>query len=145
MTDINDFEESLAEVEEGFVVDVQLFLHEMMVAKKVSRAELARRMNVSRGRISQIFSDDCKNLTIRLLAKATHALGEVPSIDSAITRALREEREEETRNDAISRSANVVPLWRDVTENSDLVDRECGSDDVRLGGIVKRLRAGGVR
>ena len=110
MNDNYVLEEALVEVEEGFVVDVQLFLHEMMVEKNVSRAELARRMNVSRGRITQLFSDDCKNFTIRLLAKAAHALGEVPTLDSSITRRRREAREEESQVAFIARSPNVVSL-----------------------------------
>lgn len=145
MNDIINANEDLATVEEGFVVDVQVFLHEMMVEKQVSRAELARRMGVSRGRVTQIFSDDCKNLTIRLLARATHALGEVPMIDSDLTRRLRDEREQETQNEIIATASNVHPMWRDASEGGNLADRECGDGDVRLDGVVHRLRAGGSR
>lgn len=135
--------EDLVTIEEGFVVDVQVFLHEMMVEKQVSRAELARLMGVSRSRITQIFSDDCKNLTIRLLAKAAHALGEVPMIESELTRRLRDEREQEARSNFIAVASNVHPIWRDATEGRSLADRECSDRDVRLDGVVHRLRAGG--
>lgn len=66
--------------EEAFVVDVQILLHKIMEEKGFSRADLARAMNVSRPRITQIFSDECKNLTVRLLARAMHALGEMPEL-----------------------------------------------------------------
>ena len=68
--------------EEAFVVDVQILLHKIMLEKGISRADLARAMNVSRPRITQIFSDDCKNFTVRLLARAMHALGESPELIS---------------------------------------------------------------
>lgn len=66
--------------EEAFVVDVQSFLHQIMEEKGVSRAQLARAMGVSRARVTQVFSDECKNFTVRLLARAVHALGEAPRI-----------------------------------------------------------------
>ena len=66
--------------EEAFVVDVQILLHKIMEKKGFSRADLARAMNVSRPRITQIFSDECKNLTVRLLARAMHAMGESPEL-----------------------------------------------------------------
>ena len=67
--------------EEAFVVEVQGLLHEIMQERDISRADLARAMGVSRPRISQIFSDECKNLTVRLLARVMHALGEQPVFD----------------------------------------------------------------
>lgn len=68
--------------EEFFVAEVQARLSEMMEEKGVTRAELARRLDVSRGRITQIFSDECKNLTVRLLVRGFLALGEQPIIVS---------------------------------------------------------------
>jgi transcriptional regulator with XRE-family HTH domain len=62
--------------EEAAVVQAQSLLHELMDARGWSRAELARAMNVSRARVTQIFSDECSNLTVRLLARALVALGE---------------------------------------------------------------------
>lgn len=66
--------------EEDFVVEAQTFLHSLMEEKGVSRSDLARAMGVSRARVTQIFSDECKNFTVRLLARATHALGETPKL-----------------------------------------------------------------
>lgn len=62
--------------EESAVVEVQSLLHQLMEDKGWSRADLARAMDVSRARVTQIFSDECKNLTVRLLARAMTALGE---------------------------------------------------------------------
>jgi transcriptional regulator with XRE-family HTH domain len=62
--------------EEAAVVDAQTLLHSVMERKGISRADLARAMNISRARVTQIFSDDCENLTIRLLARALCALEE---------------------------------------------------------------------
>jgi transcriptional regulator with XRE-family HTH domain len=62
--------------EEAAVVEVQSLLHQLMEDKGWSRADLARAMNVSRARVTQIFSDECKNLTVRLMARAMTALGE---------------------------------------------------------------------
>lgn len=62
--------------EEAAVVQAQLLLHDLMKDRGWSRADLARAMNVSRARVTQIFSDECANLTIRLLSRALVALGE---------------------------------------------------------------------
>ncbi len=75
--------ETAGYVEEAFVVDVQSFLHHLMVEKGFNRSQLAEAMGVSRARVTQIFSDECKNFTIRLLARAVHALGEKPEITSS--------------------------------------------------------------
>lgn len=131
-------------VEEGFVVEVQSFLQELMNAEGISRAELARRMGVSRARVTQIFSDECKNLTVRLLAKAAHALGQEPSIESELTRRLRSRRDDEDREALISASPNVVLIWQD-TDGTSMADVDCIGSDERLDWAVEQLRAGGGR
>ena len=62
--------------EEAAVVNAQVLLHGIMDRRGITRADLARAMNVSRARITQIFSDECSNFTIRLLARAIYALEE---------------------------------------------------------------------
>ncbi len=62
--------------EEALVVDLQSLLHTVMVEKGMTRAQLARAMDISKARVTQLFSDDCSNFTVRLLARALHALGE---------------------------------------------------------------------
>jgi transcriptional regulator with XRE-family HTH domain len=66
--------------EELFVAQSQARLSEMLDDKGVSRAELARKLGVSRARVTQIFSDEATNLTLRLLARSFLALEEEPVI-----------------------------------------------------------------
>lgn len=117
-------ERSVIFAEEGFVVDAQIFLNELMIEKNISRATLAKAMGVSRARVSQIFSDDCKNFTVRLLARAIHALGE----DAFITHrrayeALKTAWPEENDNPSPS---NVVPMWSEESFNDDGCDDSAG-------------------
>lgn len=69
--------------EEEAVVSVQSFLHELMEEKGLSRADLARAMGVSRARVTQLFSDECTNLTLRVLARAMFALNEELVVSSS--------------------------------------------------------------
>lgn len=62
--------------EEALVVNAQGLLQELLDEKGLSRADLARAMGVSRARVTQLFSDECKNFTLRLWARALFALGE---------------------------------------------------------------------
>lgn len=145
MSENNSVQRSVVAVEEGFVVEVQSYLQELMNNAGISRSELARRMGVSRARVTQIFSDECTNLTIRLLAKAAHAMGEEPRVESDLTRRLRAAREDEDRQALIHRSGNVVPIWQD-TDSTNPADVDCVGSDPRLDRIVERLRvAGGGR
>lgn len=68
--------------EEAFIADVQFAIHNLMLDKKVSRAKLARALNVSQPRITQMFGDTAKNLTLRTVARVFHILGEEPRISS---------------------------------------------------------------
>ena len=106
--------------EEDFVVDVQIYLHQLMEEKGVSRSELARAMGVSRARITQIFSDDCKNFTVRLLARAAHALGEEPKVISkrATEGSGKEEKSSETVQ--LLMPEDVIRVWemRDMFDDA---------------------------
>jgi DNA-binding Xre family transcriptional regulator len=62
--------------EEALIVDVQTAIHTLMVDRDMSRAELARKLDVSQARVAQMFSDSAKNLTLRTVARVFHALGE---------------------------------------------------------------------
>ena len=61
--------------EEKLVASVQSLLEEILQKRGLNKADLARKMGVSKARVSQIFSDN-QNFTLRLLASAFHALDE---------------------------------------------------------------------
>jgi transcriptional regulator with XRE-family HTH domain len=70
------------EAEEALIADVQFAIHNFLEAKGVSRAELSRLLGVSDARISQIFHDTPKNLTLRTIARIFRALGEKARVTS---------------------------------------------------------------
>ncbi len=130
-----------AEIEaiESFMVDVQVYLNEIMDDKKISRAELARRMGVSRARVSQLFSDD-SNMTVRMLARAAFHLGENPRVESEATRILRDERRARREKAAVQAAPNVHSLWTDISDDN-LVDSACADDDARIVGFLSSAGA----
>jgi len=69
--------------EDNLIADVQFAIHNLIELKKISRAELARRIGVSEARISQIFEDEPQNLTLRTIAQIFHAVGEEARVTSA--------------------------------------------------------------
>ncbi len=70
------------EAEENLIIDVQFLLEDIMHRKGISRTELANRLGVSKGRLSQFFKSDA-NLTLRSIAKAAYAMGERLSVAEA--------------------------------------------------------------
>jgi transcriptional regulator with XRE-family HTH domain len=127
--------------EEAAVVDAQSLLHQLMEAKGWSRADLARAMNVSRARVTQIFSDDCKNFTVRLLARAMSALGEELHLSAKsqgpewMHAVLEEGR-------AKDRCTNASMSWLEVRD-CDFADQEPTANDNFFSGLasLRRLRA----
>lgn len=140
VNNLNTHNASDLEIEavEGFIVEVQTYLHEVMEAKSISRSELAERMGVSRARISQMFGEK-SNITVRMLARIAHHLGEEPVVASETTTRMEKEREAKRRGRAVTASRNVIGLWKD-TSKSNPADVVCGDDDSRLDGIVKMAR-----
>jgi transcriptional regulator with XRE-family HTH domain len=74
--DITKIRATSVYAEEALVVDLQSLLHAVMIEKGMTRSQLAQAMGVSKARVTQLFSADCGNFTVRLLARALHALGE---------------------------------------------------------------------
>lgn len=62
--------------EEALIVEVQTAIHTLMVDRKMNRTALAEKLGVSPARVSQMFSDSAKNLTLRTVARVFHLLGE---------------------------------------------------------------------
>lgn len=131
MVDMNTAEFEALRVEEGLVADAQLMLHELMLAKGITRAELAERLGVSRARVSQLFSSECRNFTIRLFARAVYALGEKPSVTcgwiEARGQASHARRLAEICMDPVS---NIVAMWTEdgLVVPPDDLRGECRSD-----------------
>ncbi|PXA98493.1 hypothetical protein DMC47_08315 [Nostoc sp. 3335mG] len=130
MNQVVDKEQAAIFAEEAFVVDVQSFLHHMMEEKGFSRADLAKAMGVSRARITQIFSDESKNFTVRLLARAAHAMGETVELNANF---LRECRVREAKKNGIALpsrgKSNVYPLWCNSSDFEDVSVVECHTDE----------------
>ncbi len=138
---------SLVFTEEALVVDVQAFLYRLMLEKGVSRSQLAEAMGVSKGRVSQIFSDECKNLTVRLLARAAYALGEEVSITTESCRELAAKEEREDRSVLIANAPNVAQLWQNDNEVEERELEEagitaCPPGDRRLSAALSRFTRG---
>lgn len=146
MNDYPRTERSRTAVEERFVVEVQSYLQELMDLRGMNRSQLADAMGVSRARITQIFSDECTNLTVRLLARAAHALGEEPEISSHATQRRRDERRIMRHSAIIGACDNVVqltrPQWVDFSREPG--EDQCGSSDKRLGRMVERAKVVGA-
>lgn len=136
MSSTNDQERNAIFAEEAFVVDAQLFLHSLMEEKGFTRADLAKAMGVSRPRVSQVFSDDCKNFTLRLFARAVHALGETPTLSCQhFDRKCEQDQADELAN-LIEVSPNVFPIWHEAGDDS---EAEClNSNDLRLAGLRRK-------
>lgn len=77
-------EEELLGAEESFIADVQFALHNLLAQKDTSRSELAKLLGVSESRISQIFADNPKNLTLRTIARVFAVLGDRAHLTSEV-------------------------------------------------------------
>ena len=112
-------ENAVLYAEEALVVDVQSFIHRMMTDKGMSRTQLADAMGVTKARVTQIFSDECKNFTIKLLARAVHAMGEQVEVTSACCERLDGIEEAAERKALIAAASNVATLWHNDNEDED--------------------------
>lgn len=84
--------------EERAIAHVQAMAIRLLEEKKIRKAQLARDLNVSEARISQIFGGDPSNLTIKKAAQLFFAMGEelvitCRKIDEMNARAERRNRE----------------------------------------------------
>lgn len=70
----NDSEYESLVAENEFVTDVQLAIERAMKDKKMSQVQLARALDVSEARVSQILSSNGKNLQARTIARIAHIL-----------------------------------------------------------------------
>lgn len=75
-------EEGLAveAAEADFILAVQCEIQKLLNQKGLRARDLSRRLNVTEARISQMFGDQAKNLTLRTIAKIFFHLGETAYI-----------------------------------------------------------------
>lgn len=66
----------IAEAE--FIVAVQSEIQRVMNDRGLRARDLSKRLNVSEARVSQMFGEQAKNLTIRTIAKIFYQLGQSP-------------------------------------------------------------------
>jgi transcriptional regulator with XRE-family HTH domain len=98
---VRKLEASTEYAEEMLVAQIQSVLEELLDEKGFSRADLAKKMGVTKARVSQIFSDT-QNFTVRLIARAFHALGERAVIDHEPLYAVETKCKEQAEDDPIT-------------------------------------------
>lgn len=139
MSRMNADERSRVFAEEAAVVAVQCLLQDLMERKGWNRADMARAMNVSRARVTQIFSDECTNLTVRLLARAMTALGEEFSVG-----ILTEQRPVES-NGRSSAGVDLAAMeemrsWTEISDYSHDLVTSSANDNI-FGGLADLRQA----
>ncbi|WP_049810309.1 helix-turn-helix domain-containing protein [Bradyrhizobium japonicum] len=103
------------EAQEDLVIDAQFLLHDLMIERGVSRTELARRVGISKARLSQFFNAKA-NPTLRTLAVLFQALGETVKLERACTPSIQA-RVEPWIEDAHQKSPEVRALSeKDATQ-----------------------------
>jgi transcriptional regulator with XRE-family HTH domain len=95
---MHNYEYEMILAEERAIANVQAMAIRLLEEKKIRKAQLARDLNVSEARISQIFCGDPSNLTIKKAAQLFFAMGEelvisCRTIDEMNARAEKRNRE----------------------------------------------------
>jgi transcriptional regulator with XRE-family HTH domain len=83
--------------ENRFVTDVQLAIERAMDEIGATQADLARKLDVSEARVSQLLSDTGKNLQVRTIARISHALCLHPTLRLVDKEAYAESRKIQKR------------------------------------------------
>lgn len=68
------------EAEADFILAVQSEIQKLLNGKGLRARDLAKRLDVTEARVSQMFGDQAKNLTLRTIARIFHQLGETAYI-----------------------------------------------------------------
>lgn len=106
--------QNAAEVEdfaiEDLVFSVQIALQKAMRRSGVSQADLAAKLGMTPGRVSQVFSKGGPNLTLKTIARIANALGEDFDLVSKSELAeLRRQKEVRTRP--------VAVMWKPLQDS----------------------------
>jgi transcriptional regulator with XRE-family HTH domain len=128
-----DAAEAVIFAEEDFVAEVQSIIHRMMVAKDISRADLAQRLGVSRARVTQYFAGDGSNLTARTIARIFHALGEQAEVicewarvqEAARAAPSQERSDSVVECDFVQRSWGHSAAWVQIESYTSAAYSEC--------------------
>lgn len=129
--------------QEDFVADIQALVHDMMERKGVSRVELAKRLGVSKPRVTQFFAGDGSNLTARTIARIFHALDEQAELTCEWTRRATEARLIDRQRRTIANSGGTViemSKWQGDHDMGRLADGDC-HDATDLSELVAISRA----
>jgi transcriptional regulator with XRE-family HTH domain len=100
-----NFNHAAIEAEENFLIDLQFLLQEVMTDGGVTRADLAKKLGLSKARLSQIFASEA-NPTVKSCARLFHALGK----ELSVCVKARAEQNDPTVND--------VSDWRVETKDA---------------------------
>lgn len=71
--------EEIVFAEEGFLVDVQVTIHELMLKHRVSKKKLAEKLGITTHELNRFFTGD-HDLTVREVGRIFHALGLEPEL-----------------------------------------------------------------
>jgi|GEM_PF-945786 len=135
-TAINALKNSSVYAEEALVVDLQSLLHTVMVEKGFTRSQLAAAMGVSKARVTQLFSDDCSNFTVRMLARALFALGEQLEVSCPTMKKAQARIEAFESLEQLAWPAHGDGQWQmHANENE---RREIASSTGRTSGMIAR-------
>jgi DNA-binding Xre family transcriptional regulator len=105
------------EAEEGFIADVQFYIQALLNEKNVSYANLADLLGISTARVSQMFGDSAKNLTLRTVARIFAALGEECRLTNATVEARLARQRASYDKDARERECEVATFDIEIDES----------------------------
>lgn len=107
---------------ESLVFSVQVALQKAMNRKGVTNKELAERLGMTPARVSQVFSSNGPNLTLKTIARIAHALGEDFELvrkEDIRPQALPEERAKGFKFVVLSGSPRLTSsAWQERAANS---------------------------
>ena len=128
-----NLEDTVIEAEEDFVIDAQFLIQELMNEQGLSRADLAKRLGVSKARLTQMMRPDA-NPTLRSVARVAHALGE----------KLRLRREPEV---VIAKEDALTLIWNEITAHEEEAAsvRQVASTKVLRSTRVNRVHVSGSK
>jgi transcriptional regulator with XRE-family HTH domain len=120
---MKNYEYEMILAEERAIANVQAMAIRLLEEKKIRKAQLARDLQVSEARISQIFRGDPSNLTIKTAAQLFFAMGEelvisCRKIDEMNARAEKRNRELAHLNEAKVEAFSWIKSTRVEPANS---------------------------